>query len=81
MGHKAAECLTILRENVLLEHFPFVYPFIAFLVRWIVRYTIYPFSQPLHYPYNFQDYFHVIYNRTVAGPKSDRSKKKHLEVC
>ena len=24
---------------------------------------------------NFQDYFHVIYNRTDAGPKSDRSKK------
>ena len=25
---------------------------------------------------NFQDYFHVIYNRTFTGPKSDGSQKK-----
>ena len=29
---QVAECLTKLLENVLLEHFPFLYPFIAFLV-------------------------------------------------
>ena len=47
--------------------------------RWAIRYTIkiYPFSQPLHFPYNFQDYFHVIYNRTMVGPKCDRSQKTH----
>ena len=29
---QVAECPTKLLENVLLEHFPFLYPFIAFLV-------------------------------------------------
>ena len=29
---QVAECLTKLLENVLIEHFPFLYPFIAFLV-------------------------------------------------
>ena len=29
---QVAECLTKLLENVLLEHFSFLYPFIAFLV-------------------------------------------------
>ena len=30
---------------------------------------------------NFQDYLHVIYNRIVAGPISDRSVPKyHMEI-
>ena len=27
--------------------------------------------------HNFQDYFHVIYNRNVAGPKSDRPQNSN----
>ena len=30
---QVAECLTKLLENVLLKHFPFLYPSIAFLVK------------------------------------------------
>ena len=48
---------------------------VIFSCEWVVWYTIYPFSQRLHYSYNSQDYFNLIYNRTVARPKSDRSQK------
>ena len=39
-----------------------------------VRYTIYPFHSRSNIR-NFQDHFHVIYYRTVAGLKSDRFQR------
>ena len=61
--HQVAECLTkYLPENVLLEHLPFLYPFITFLVSTV------PLGNSRKYPY-------LYHGRLFGFPKGRRGSR------